>query len=879
MRPAFLLFILMAHPAFPQFKAIDSLTTKLSQVSGTQKVDVLNELAYEFISRDNQKAMRYCDESLALGTQLGYNKGIGRSYTYRGVYEYLSGEFADATSDLKRGLEYSIKGNDVENQGYTLLQIGNSYLNQPKLDSAQYFYMRSYQILKDSANPVNLSKLFKNLSRLYSIKSEVKLQKQYSIRSLKIRELLSDKSLVADALITLANINIIEDDYASAKVNLDRARKILQNYPEDLEDLNDWRHQTALILLSEKKFDQALPLLDSAAEFYSRTSMFQKYVALETDLGKNFTQRGEYEIALKCFYDAIKVAKLKGFNVEIADIQLQIGWVNYELKELNQALGFADLALQWSEKHGTTSRTGDALVLKGIVLTDLKDFAKAEVPLKKALKMRQQLNDKSGISEAYELLGYMEQTKENFVLALQYYETSLELAESSNYSYGKVWALLGLGNVNLRLGKIEQASEYLRRAEIFAKQINANEVLINVYKSKKIILASQGKFKEALRYADLAYLLNDSLQRSEVASRFVNLQQIDEIRERDKNIKSLMQEKQLAQDKINLQELKLKQQSNLNTFAIVVIVLLGTLAFIYARFYFKVKRLNLEVNLQKTEIEAQSRQLSESNNYINQMNRNLEGMVAEKTNDLKITIEQLIGRNNDLQQYSYTVSHNLRGPVARQLGLTTLLLKSGTALEQNQLTELIYKTSLDLDHILKDLNKVINIQKDLHSLKELVKLEDEWIKCSELLKDVIDQQFCITRNFDLAPELVTIRAFVQSIFYNLFSNAIKYRSPDRILKLHASSLIENDNLVIEISDNGLGIDLNKYEDSLFKLFKRFHTHVEGRGLGLFLVKSQIDALQGSLEIKSIVDRGTCFRITIPYNMEAKHVATPHLVTI
>ncbi|HEY5919471.1 MAG TPA: ATP-binding protein [Chryseolinea sp.] len=874
MHSSFLLFIFLCQSAFSQTRAIDSLETKLSQVSGTGKIDVLNQLAYEFISRDNQKAMSYCDEALALGIQSGYQRGIGRAYTYRGVYEYLSAEFSNGRSSLKRGLEYALKSNDVENQGYTLMQIGNSYLDQPNLDSAEYFYMKSYTILKDSLHPLNLSKLYKNLSRLYGLKSELSLQKRYLTRSLRIRESLKDQAHIADALITLAAVYITEDDYAAANLNLDRAWKILQTNPDDLEELNDWRHQKALILLSERKFDQALPLLDSAAGFYARNEFLQEFVILKTDLGRNYHQRGEYEAALESLYEALNVAKLQEYNMETANIQLQIGWVNYELKELNQSLAFGDMVLHWAEKNGARNRTADALALKGIAFTESKKFKDAEVSLKKALSIRQQLNDRSGMGEAYELLGYLEQTRGNFELSIELYETSLKFSELSNYDYGRVWALLGLGSVNLKLGRIDQASGYLHRAEIFAKQINAKEVLINVYKARKDLLAKQGKFKESLWYADLAYHLNDSLHRSEVSRKFANLQQIAEIKERDKNINSLMQEKQLAQDKINLQELKLKQQSYVNTFGIVIILLLGTLAFIYALFYFKVKRLNGEVNHQKTEIEVQSRQLSDSNNYINQLNRSLEGMVAEKTNDLKITIEQLIGRNSDLQQYSYTVSHNLRGPVARQLGLTNLLLKSRDAAEQNQLIDLIHKTSCDLDHILKDLNKVINIQKDLHNLKELVKLEDGWIKSSELLKDVIHDHFRITCKFDPAPELVTIRAFIQSIFYNLMSNAIKYRSPDRLLKLHGSSFREDNRLVIEISDNGLGIDLNKYEDSIFKLFKRFHTHVEGRGLGLFLVKSQIEALQGSLEIQSVVDRGTSFKITIPYRVEA---GSTHLI--
>jgi sensor histidine kinase regulating citrate/malate metabolism len=75
--------------------------------------------------------------------------------------------------------------------------------------------------------------------------------------------------------------------------------------------------------------------------------------------------------------------------------------------------------------------------------------------------------------------------------------------------------------------------------------------------------------------------------------------------------------------------------------------------------------------------------------------------------------------------------------------------------------------------------------------------------------------------------------------------------------------LEEGKLIIEIKDNGLGIDVEKHKDSIFKLFKRFHTHVEDRGLGLYLIKSQIEALSGSFEIQSVVNQGTTVRLSIP----------------
>jgi sensor histidine kinase regulating citrate/malate metabolism len=70
-------------------------------------------------------------------------------------------------------------------------------------------------------------------------------------------------------------------------------------------------------------------------------------------------------------------------------------------------------------------------------------------------------------------------------------------------------------------------------------------------------------------------------------------------------------------------------------------------------------------------------------------------------------------------------------------------------------------------------------------------------------------------------------------------------------------------VILELRDNGLGIDLTKYNDSVFKLFKRFHTHVESRGIGLYLIKSQLEGLKGSIEIESEVDKGTLFRVVVP----------------
>jgi len=849
-------FALISSQLGAQSRKADSLAKLLQKSKGIEKVNTLNQLAFEYLSKDNTKAMEYCDQAISLGNDIGYQKGVGQAYTYRGVYEYLSGEYSDGRGNLRKGLNLAIKTGDKRNQGYTIMQLGNSYVNQGQMDSALIFYKKSYEILRDSTDPTVLSKLYRNMSILFGLRSEFDLEKLYLIRSMKIREKMGDITLITDALILLASMNIKEGNLALADQNLDSAKQLLAENPEDQENLNDWRHQKALILLHENKYQEALVLFDSAISYYSRKSLLKNYVVLQSDLGKIFNDRGEYEIAIKCFEDALQVAETKGYDVEIADINLQIGWTTFNQGDRNQSLKLANQTLLWAEKNNVISRKGDALLLKGIVLTKLMEFEQAKTCFEQALSAREQMKDKAKISEAYENLGYLELKRGNYGRSLDYYNKSLSLAYLAKYPLGVVWSLYGLGRVSKNLGQYGDALNYFDLGEKKAIAISAREALTDIYREKTELFKVQKKFEQSLRYSQLSFALYDSLHRSAIGQKFGSLQRYQEIKQKEREIKSLAQEKELAQEKILLQEQRLNQQYYLILSGATLLILFGALAFVYARFYFRVKRLNLEINQQKRELQTQA-------NYINELNKDLESKVTEKTIELQKTNKELIKQNDELLQFSYSVSHNLRGPVARMLGLTNIFRQSNDITEQNLMIDYVHRASHDLDNILRDLSKIIDVRNELHNIKEWVDLEEEWLRCCSLLSDVIKVDFQISHDFEIVPKMFTVKAFVQSVFYNLLSNSIKYRSDKRALTVHASSRAEGVNGYIEVADNGLGIDVDKFKDSLFKLFKRFHTHVEGRGLGLHLIKSQIESLNGTLHVESIVNQGTIFRVMIP----------------
>ncbi|RDV15030.1 sensor histidine kinase [Pontibacter diazotrophicus] len=114
-------------------------------------------------------------------------------------------------------------------------------------------------------------------------------------------------------------------------------------------------------------------------------------------------------------------------------------------------------------------------------------------------------------------------------------------------------------------------------------------------------------------------------------------------------------------------------------------------------------------------------------------------------------------------------------------------------------------------------------------------------------------------NVEECPAIRFSEKNLRSVLYNLLSNAVKYRSPDREprIQIHCGSTPSHH--VLTVTDNGLGLEAGR-TDELFTMFKRFHDHVEGTGIGLYMVKKMVENAGGRIEVESILNEGTTFRI-------------------
>ncbi len=225
-------------------------------------------------------------------------------------------------------------------------------------------------------------------------------------------------------------------------------------------------------------------------------------------------------------------------------------------------------------------------------------------------------------------------------------------------------------------------------------------------------------------------------------------------------------------------------------------------------------------------------------------------------------VNDLMRRNTELEQFGYMISHNLRGPVANIIGASSLLNDSGLSTEDKEiLNEGINVSVMRLDDVVKDLNQILQVKTDINQTKEIVHFAALVDNIKISINNLIDK-YSIEIKYDFVEinEFVTLRAYLYSIFYNLISNSIKYRRPQVHCIIEIKSRLVKNKLKFIFTDNGMGIDLKKNGDDIFGLYKRFHTNIEGKGMGLFMVKTQVEILGGKISVQSVENRGTEFII-------------------
>ena len=234
--------------------------------------------------------------------------------------------------------------------------------------------------------------------------------------------------------------------------------------------------------------------------------------------------------------------------------------------------------------------------------------------------------------------------------------------------------------------------------------------------------------------------------------------------------------------------------------------------------------------------------------------------IKNKEVELNQLSQELLVSNKELKQFAYITSHNLRSPVANLLMLMRLF-KTDELSEKNR--SLFEKTDLSihqLNQTLEDLNEILSARFKSDKNEDIA-FETVLIEVIHSISEEIENTGAkITYDFDAASRIFYSRKALHSIFLNLVTNAIKYAKPGTNPSIFISTNMDKEHIFLQARDEGIGIDLEKHGKKIFGLYQRFHNVSSGKGLGLYIIKNQVEAQNGSISVDSEEGEGATFTI-------------------
>lgn len=237
--------------------------------------------------------------------------------------------------------------------------------------------------------------------------------------------------------------------------------------------------------------------------------------------------------------------------------------------------------------------------------------------------------------------------------------------------------------------------------------------------------------------------------------------------------------------------------------------------------------------------------------------------LKKSSSNLQSSIDLLNDQNRRLQNFAYIVSHNLRSHTGNLQFMVNLHQESESAADRAEVFSHIKSISSSLHTTIEHLNDIVKLHTEPAKGKKNVDFESIFKNVLLALKNNIDETGAkIDYDFSACPQINYIPAYLESIFQNLLTNSLKYRHTGREPVVKCRTTRQRKNVYMLFEDNGMGIDMERYGDKIFGMYKTFHHNPDSKGLGLFITRNQVEALGGSIQVDSKVDVGTKFTIKL-----------------
>jgi signal transduction histidine kinase len=598
-----------------------------------------------------------------------------------------------------------------------------------------------------------------------------------------------------------------------------------------------------------ERLNEAIQVSTFGLKIAKRNGYKSEVKILLNSIGLAHTFNANYGNALDYLFESLVVREAEGNKQEISIALNNIGFVYFKIKDYEKAIEYYTRSLKLKREVNDNYDLDRLLINIGLCYNQIKGdqskFVKAQKYIQEALEVCGsgcsepiRIEANFGLGVSYFQLDDLDNSRNHFTI-------SLNVARKAANKRFQAENLVYLSQISLKQKNFKEALVFLTESEKLSIDAGYNQLLIDTYKQFSKLYSQTEDFKNATAYQEKYIDLKDSLISEDLVK---NIAQIQTNYAERENIKTIA-------DK----EDQIQRQRSLG-FAIVVIAILASLLiFVLYRSNRVKKRVNQALSDAKAIIEDQNRQLM-SSNY------NLDKELKEKNIELEKANESLLRVNEELDNFIYKTSHDIRGPLASLKGMCNVALMD----VKDQLA-LNYLKKLDItaEKLNTILTRLLIVNQINNSALGSEKIDFDGIVGDVLMlekKKGLPPRLKIKKHIDDAIEFYSDKEFVRIILENLIDNAIKfYNDSERIEPFVDISVTEEaDYVKIKVVDNGIGIS-EVHPDKIFQMFSRASERSETGGIGLYITKTATEKLGGSVHLKTTPEGYTEFFVTLPFS--------------
>jgi signal transduction histidine kinase len=604
-----------------------------------------------------------------------------------------------------------------------------------------------------------------------------------------------------------------------------------------------------------EKIVESIQLSEWLLAIARRNNFKEEIKGLLNPLAIAYTLNAEYDHALAIHFESLVIREAEGNKNSISITLNNIGLVYFKLRNYEKAIEFYQRALALTKEVDDKRDVDRILINIGLCYNQLKNFNEARKYINQGLNYC--LNNCSDriLIEAEFGLGVSFFGSDETDRALHHFEKSYSIAKQIDDKRFQAENLVYLGKIAISNKENDRAEEFLQKAEALADSAHYNQLLMDTYKQFSALFNQEKNYENASLYQNKYISLKDSLIGESLVKNIAKIQSNFEERA---NIATIAEKDE-----------DLARQRNLNIAIGIIALLAGLLVFVLYRGNAITRKVNSALSDAKGIIETQ-------NHRLQNINRELDAKVKEKTADLvkaneelDVANKSLVRVNDELDNFIYKTSHDIRGPLASLKGICSVAL-----MDVKDTLALDYLTKLDVSS--GRLNVILTRLLIVNQINHAI-VGREPIDFSAIVDDVLllerkkgmPPRLEIRKDIEKNIHFLSDKDLVRIILENLIDNSIKfYNDSDRIQPfVHIKVTLHNDkDVLVSVIDNGIGIAEAK-PDKIFQMFSRASERSGTGGIGLYLSKLASEKLGGQINLRNTPEGYTEFYVSFPLKMQ------------